>query len=359
MLKILILSLVPELRWGIQVIKKDVTPLLIRIAKLEGRLREIQKPPSRLQLLADPSKIISIAAFIISIATTVYAWRKESFDAQIASRRQLDSTLQQMVDIGLKNFELYSKNKSDPTFGNVIGWFTSQNLFMANKAAASLSELKNTTTVDHLMVGNALTVAGDYSRASKVYAAAVKLNEQTQIENQSVTTRIIKWIDNVLFDPVEYASSDADLRSNQLASAYTSLGSNLYFGRKPTEGEHSYRKALEVISKSNFPDEGKAYQNAHIYKLWADAVVQTDCRLANDYLRKSTELFPSGKRFADNPEWTTIQYQLSWVTANCDSTGKIRGGWSVQSGNPVPSTNQPAPAINFALPPPSSGQPTR
>lgn len=71
----------------------DSSPILLRLMRLEEKVKASNKERPA-GFFKDPSKIISIAAFIISIATTVFAWRKENIEAQIAQRRQLDTTIQ-------------------------------------------------------------------------------------------------------------------------------------------------------------------------------------------------------------------------------------------------------------------------
>src|SRR6202171_3402877 len=103
----------------------DPRPLQIRIARLEDKLNkdDSRKRPG---LFGDPSKVISIAAFIISIVTTVYSWRKDHLETQLANRKQLNETIQQQIDTGLKAYEFSTKNKSDPTVAALSGWFNAQ-----------------------------------------------------------------------------------------------------------------------------------------------------------------------------------------------------------------------------------------
>jgi hypothetical protein len=163
----------------------DSRPLLIRIAKLVDRLKERSASTSRFAFFNDPSKVIFVAAFIISIVTTVYSWRKDNLETQLANRRQLDATMQQLVDVGIKNYEFTTKNKSDPNIGAMAGSFTARTGFMANKAAQVLRDLRNGTAIDYIMVGNALSSAGEYSKASLTFRQAIQAARLRNAENTS------------------------------------------------------------------------------------------------------------------------------------------------------------------------------
>src|SRR4051794_6315153 len=151
---------------------RDSSPTLLRLMRLEEKVKASSKERSA-GFFKDPSKIVSIAAFIISITTTVYAWRKENIEAQIAQRRQLDTTIQQLIDAGFKNFEFLAKNKNDPNIGSMTGWFYSQTGMLAQKAAQELALSKNGSLIDYLVVGNALLEAGQSSKGTDLFQRAV------------------------------------------------------------------------------------------------------------------------------------------------------------------------------------------
>jgi hypothetical protein len=100
-------------------------PLVVRIAKVEERLKE--EPKSWFGFLKDSLKMISISAFIVSIVTSIYSWRRDNQQAQEAARRQFDSTIQSYVDMGIKNFEFSTKYK-DRTLVQRLDGFTHNRL---------------------------------------------------------------------------------------------------------------------------------------------------------------------------------------------------------------------------------------
>src|SRR5260221_3811679 len=140
----------------------DPRPVLVRIAKLEERLKEKRKP--RFGFLSDSSKAISISAFIISIVTTGYSWRKDDLQAHEAARRQFVSTMEQLVDIGFKNYEFTAKNKNEPNFGITAGWINAQSGLIVNKAIQDLAAINDASIFDYIMVGNTLVSVGQPAR---------------------------------------------------------------------------------------------------------------------------------------------------------------------------------------------------
>jgi hypothetical protein len=132
----------------------DPRPVLLRITKLEERLKE--KPKRKFGFFSDSSKVISITAFAVSMITTVYSWRKDDLQAHDVTRRQFDSTMEKLVDVGFKNYEFTTKNKDQPNFGVMAGWFNAQSGLMANKAIQQLAAIEDASIFDYLMVGNAL-----------------------------------------------------------------------------------------------------------------------------------------------------------------------------------------------------------
>lgn len=328
-------------------IQNESKPVLIRIARLEDQFRKQSKQTSGSKYFADPSKVISIAAFIISIVTTIYSFRKDALENQLASRKELDASIQQMIDVGIKTYELNSKNKADPNYGALSGWFTAQSGLLANKAAASLDELKNASTIDFILVGNALVGIGNYRKASQIFSKAIKINEQNQGDDNSIGHRILRPIRSFLFNDQDEGDKNNVLLAHDLASAYISLGTSLYGERKPIDAEAQYKRAIQIVENSGYPDEIKDYQTSFIHKSWAEATVQIDCRLTASHVQTAANIFPVSKRFSDNPEWTFVQYQLAWITANCGPDGKVQGNWStiVQQSATAPTQSQIFPSI--------------
>ena len=318
--------------------RNETAPVLIRLAKLESQLRDDKsKRKNQLSFLSDPSRLISIAAFLISVVTTGYSFRKDAMDAQAAHRKELDSTIQQMIDVGIKTYELNAKNKNDPSFGTLAGWFNAESGFLAERAAASLADVHGATTIDYLLVGNALTTVGNYSKASEIYSTAIKLNAQNVASDQSIISRTIRFARSVIGGPDASGNNDT-LKAHDLASAYITYGSSLYGERKADVAAAQFEEALRVIAASSYPADIKDYQSAWTYKSWSEAVVQIDCNLSQKRIQTAANLFPSSRRFTDNPDWKLIQYESAWLTANCGPDGKLQGNWTTPAQQPIPSS---------------------
>jgi len=131
---------------------KDPRPVFVRIAKLEERLKE--KPKARFAFFKDSSRVLSVCAFVVSIVTTTYSWRKDDLQTHEAARREFDSTMQQAVDIGLKTYEFQVKNKDQPNLGAMMGWFNMQTGLLMNKSIQELAAMDDPSMFDYTVVGN-------------------------------------------------------------------------------------------------------------------------------------------------------------------------------------------------------------
>jgi hypothetical protein len=57
---------------------------------------------------------------------------ERTINTQLANRRQLDATIEKLIDMGLKNYEFAARNHNDPNLGAMTSWFTAQTGLMAN-----------------------------------------------------------------------------------------------------------------------------------------------------------------------------------------------------------------------------------
>jgi tetratricopeptide (TPR) repeat protein len=293
----------------------------LRIAKLRERLRE--KPKTRFEFLKDSSKIISISAFIISVVTTVYSWRKDDLRAHEVARRQFDSTMQQMVDTAFKNFEFTEKHKTEPSFGQLAGWFNAQQGLMGNKVVQDLASVHDASMLDYIMVGYNLVSLGQNSRAATLFERAIEIGHQRKKEHDQIVFKVIRTIETKLFgEKIDLSLSD-EQRAHDLVSAYTSLGLSLLNQSKTEDARKAYEAAIQVTTESTLIEPTKRYYLSFIHKNWAEAILMIDCKLALSHLQTAAEYMPEAKKIPEDVDWRSIQNELSWGSAHCD--GKLHG----------------------------------
>ncbi|MCK1518069.1 hypothetical protein IVB22_37430 [Bradyrhizobium sp. 190] len=326
---------------------RDSAPVLLRLKKLEEKVEASSKKRSS-SFFTDPSKLISISAFIISIATTFYSWRKENVESQIAQRRQLDATIQQMIDGGIKNFEFSVRNANHPNVGALSGWFNAQIALSAKKAALELALSGTGTITDYIMVGNALLDANDYSRAGVAFQRAVQIGQEKQAAEDSSLYRLAKSFRELIFgESLDQTVSD-EQRPHELASAHAALAASLIARNMLEKAQNQYDAGLRVIEASKYPEIYKQQLRAYVYKLWGGALwrFNLDCNGAKAKLETAARLHPDSLKIQNN-DWNSIQYELGVLVANCGSDGRSRDIWS----GPSAATTQnvvtwPQPAVS-------------
>lgn len=310
----------------------DLRPLQIRIARLEDKLNkdDLRK---RSRLFGDPSKVIAIAAFIISIVTTAYSWRKDHLETQLANRKQLNETIQQLIDTGIKTYEFSTKNKSDPTVANLSGWFNAQTSLMANRAGEGLAELKNGKPIDYIMVGNALLSAGNTSKATLLFKQAIQVVEQRRAQNTSWVHLVTDKVKTMVLggDPGIWGEDEDNVRLTEEANAYLSLG-NAYYVENNSEAAAQFERAIRLVQETTLDKDVKDYRISFIQRVWSDALVQRDCGAAKAHVQTARDIFPSGLRITGNFDWNLIEYTLAWLNANCGPDGHIQ---SVSASRPA------------------------
>jgi tetratricopeptide (TPR) repeat protein len=299
---------------------KDPTPVLLRIAKLEERLKE--KPKTRFAFFKDSSKVLSICAFIVSILTTVYSWRKDNVQAHEAARREFYNTMQQTIDIGLKNYDFQIRNKDQPNIGAMSGWFNTQTGLLQNKAVQQLAVIDDASMFDYIVVGYVVS-ALQPARATTLFKKAIEIGLQKKKEHNQVLYKAMQKIQSKVFgDKIDISLSE-EQRVHDLASTYASLGQVLLAQRRGKEAKEAYEAAMQLWNDANLPEEVKRYQISITYKFWADAEGASlfDCNSYLAHLKQAEEYFPEGSKVAENWNWSSIEYELSH--ASCASDGKF------------------------------------
>jgi tetratricopeptide (TPR) repeat protein len=301
---------------------KDPIPVLVRIAKLEERLKG--KPKTRFAFFKDSSKIIAVSAFIVSIVTTIYSWRKDDIQSREAARRQFDTTIQQAIDNAVKLYEFQVKNKDQPNLGAMNGWFNTQSGLLQNKAVQDLAALNDVSMFDYINAGNIVSI-GQPARATELFQKAIDIGLQKKKERDQFLYKVIQKIDGKVFGEKLDVSLSAEQREHDLASTYTSLGQVLFARKKSEEARQAYEAAIQLFSDSSLPVEVKHYQLSIVYKFWAEAETNGnfDCNSALAHLKKAEEYFPEEAKIPGNMDWSSIQYELSYATSYCGSDGKL------------------------------------
>jgi hypothetical protein len=301
----------------------DPRSIQLRIAKLQERLSE--KPKRRFDFLKDSSKAISISAFVISVVTTVYSWRKEDMQAHEAARRQFDTTMQQLVDRGLTEFEFTAKNRNQPNFGVIAGWFNAQSGLMANRVVQDLAAIDSASMFDYIMVGSTLLKTAQFSRAETLFDRAIKIGLQKKTEHDQIHYKMLRFIQTKLSGEKLDLSLTEEQRTHDLGSAYVSLGESLIGQAKFVDAEKAFGAAIQLLAESNQSDAAKGIGISFIHKTWAEAMASQDCKSAQSHLQTAASYLPDAKKIVEDVDWQSIQYELSWGSTHCGSDGKLHG----------------------------------
>ncbi|MHB0784420.1 hypothetical protein [Bradyrhizobium sp. 5.13L] len=310
-------------------------PIELRLKRLEEATAAKPRKRSRLAWLADfadPARAVSLAALVITLATTIYTWRKDAIQSQEARRREFDSAIEQLIETALKNYEYVKNNKGEQNFGAMNSWFSSQTLIMRDKAANSMLGLDGVSVGQYLLVGNAMMTGGQPNRASELFKKAVEVAQYQRDKN-------VSYVDRAKFllgfgVPPEPATFDVASVS-ELASAYISLGASLYFANRPGEAAQQYESAKAVYRNSNnYPEAGKNEAYAFIHKFWAETLAQKgECAQSKDHFQTAQDLFPPGRKNPQDTDWASLQYGLNWAT-QCMSFPQALP----PAGNPLPTS---------------------
>ena len=291
--------------------------------KLEEKVKASNKEQPA-GFFKDPSKVISIAAFIISIATTVFAWRKENIDAQIAQRRQLDSTIQQLIDVGFKNFEFLAKNRNDPNMAGMTGWFATQTGMLAQKAAQELALSKKGGLVDYMVVGNALLEANQPKRAMELFQRAVQIGQANQVAENTLLRRLTKQVEYALYgEDLDQIITD-EQRPHHMSSAYSAWGVSLIAQDKLDDAAKQFNNGKSAVENSSYPEYYKKQLYATVHKFWGEALARYNysCILIKAQMEQAEALYPDNLKIG-NYDWNAIQSQAAWLRANCGPDGRI------------------------------------
>jgi hypothetical protein len=147
----------------------------LRLAAVEARVDVLLSGQSKPPWFKNPSFIISLAAFLISIVTTVasgYRTYREDVEAQKA---QLRTVLGQINAVQLQYAELSAKLGNHPAMANIVTTLRTQKLFLAKQAYTLVKEIGDgASAVDLGVVGYTVADAGEMALGEELAVKALK-----------------------------------------------------------------------------------------------------------------------------------------------------------------------------------------
>ena len=239
-----------------------------RLAVLETRLdalASVNQQPKK-PWYKEPSVIISAAAFIISIVTTVvsgYRTYRQDIEAQ---KNQLRTVLLQLNSGTLQAAELMTKYQKDPSITTISSALNVQNIITAKQAYVLVKTLgSDSSSLDYSLVSYAL------------------FNTREVILAEELAQRALEKASNA----TEYMGA-----TRQMASIKASRG-------QTTEADIYFQKALKVFDR--YPQEAINEQNVAYTHTWTQltwASVSPNCNAAMIHVVEANKhleaLGPSG-----------------------------------------------------------------
>lgn len=208
----------------------------------------------------DTSVVISVAAFLISMVTTVFSWYRSYQQDITAIQGQLSAVLERATALQRTNFDYYYKLKDDPLYGSVSAVLNQENVQLATQAYSLARALGENASVTQLNNAAYFLMASDLSVPGK--------------------------------ELLDKAAQRAD-NSVEYVGAMRMLGALQYKLGNPEAGNEAYTKATRAFEK--FPSErNESYENltqayTHIY--WANVLQITDCNAANEHMRTAEKFW--------------------------------------------------------------------
>jgi hypothetical protein len=208
----------------------------------------------------DTSVVISVAAFLISIVTTVFSWYRSYQQDVTAIQGQLSAVLERATALQRTNFDYYFKLKDDPLYGSVSAVLNQENVQLATQAYSLARTLGENASVTQLTNAAFFLMASDLSIPGK--------------------------------ELLDKAAQRAD-NSVDYVAAMRLLGGLQYKLGNPEAGNEAYAKATRAFEK--FPSErNESYENltqayTHIY--WANMLQLADCNAAAEHMRTAEKFW--------------------------------------------------------------------
>ncbi|HEX9471173.1 MAG TPA: hypothetical protein VF957_16695 [Bradyrhizobium sp.] len=234
----------------------------IRIDLLEARLDELladRKPKT--PWFKEPSLIISIAAFFISVVTTTTSEYRTYRQGVEAQKAQLRTLVLQLNSGSLQAVELAAKYKGDPSLVTISSVLNVQNTLAAKQAYQLVKAIgKDATSMDFGIVAYALGTAGELLLGQEL--GLVALNRATNATDYLGATR--------------------------------ALGTFKMTTRQTAEAEVYFKKALNVFDI--YPNDVINEQNVQTTHAWTQldwASSSPDCTTAMPHIAEANKYLDS------------------------------------------------------------------
>lgn len=208
----------------------------------------------------DTSLIISVAAFFISVVTTVVSWYRTYQQDINAIQLQLSNVLQQTHALKLQNMEYFAKYKDDPgLYSQLSVALNERNVQLAREAYSLARSLGNSASAIHLIAASQALSVSDV---------------------------------NLLSEELLKKGIDRSENSVEYVGGLRLLGWVYFRSGRQGEGNAAFKKATEAFYKYTSESNSEAYVNltqAYTYSYWAQALQFTDCKAAKQHFDVAKE----------------------------------------------------------------------
>ncbi|AXA44627.1 hypothetical protein [Rhizobium leguminosarum] len=232
-----------------------------RLIAIESKLELLTAAKPDKPWYKQPGILISLSAFIISLATTGYSTYRAIRQDVEATRVQLQVLVSQLNSAGLQQVELNEKYKNNAQLLSVVNSaLSAQSAVVARKASAVATKLGDEAApLDLEIIARSLQNTNDIGQVESLLLKALRLSTTSP----------------------EYIFIARDL-----GALYAYIG-------KPENGEEYFNLALK--GREKFADEVyteiyKSSTDAWTHSLWAQALEQVDCKRAGGHIAAAVAL---------------------------------------------------------------------
>lgn len=233
----------------------------------------------------DVSSIVSLAAFVISLTTTIFAAFHESRQDLENKKNELRVVLNQITTTNIQSVEVMQKYEGTPFLAEITSILNGQNAFAAKQAYSIVVSMGSAATVEDLQsTASALGVLNEVGLSEKLVEMAKK-----RIENV-----------------VEYMT------------VYRQSGGLKLYNHRLDEGNADFQKAADVFSL--YPGDANntnfvLVTNFSTQMQWATALLPIDCRAAAVHAKIAQKLIED-QRGSQSPNLPYMRNDLERLKAN-------------------------------------------
>jgi tetratricopeptide (TPR) repeat protein len=237
------------------------------------------------------SIIIAIAAFLLSVSTTIYSAKRDLNQDVNSDRQELSTLIQRLSAIPKESLEARQKYPRDPrTVVALSTYLNEENSVIAKRAAEIIDRLPSDriSSAEYLAVSIALASSGAYDRSIEMIERGLPV-----AKDANELTGLLRDYGQILYDKGDYA-----------------------------RGDQQFRKALDAFK--TFPVNVTWYvesTQANTQLIWAQmAIAHHLCEEGRIHLQSANDhLFRAG-----NDRWglNTRVHQLRAAASSCRSNSK-------------------------------------